>query len=111
MSLLGLTIALSLAATPMMAAGDLSPFQWEKRVLVIFGSVSNPAVSQQLAVLETEGDGLSDRDLLVLHMGDGFEAVLVGKDGGVKLRRTAPVSATELFGTIDAMPMRQGEMN
>ena len=41
---------------------------------------------------------------------DGFEVLLVGKDGGVKLRQETPLSVDDLFATIDAMPMRQREM-
>jgi hypothetical protein len=36
--------------------------------------------------------------------------LLVGKDGGVKLSSSSPLSASTLFGTIDAMPMRIDEM-
>jgi len=39
-----------------------------------------------------------------------FCVVLVGKDGGVKLREVAPVEATRLFALIDSMPMRQYEI-
>jgi hypothetical protein len=35
---------------------------------------------------------------------------LVGKDGGVKRQDTKPVKATAIFEQIDAMPMRQQEM-
>jgi len=35
---------------------------------------------------------------------------LVGKDGGVKRSETTPVQATAIFEQIDAMPMRQQEM-
>jgi hypothetical protein len=42
---------------------------------------------------------------------DRFSALLVGKDGGVKLRSDEPVSPEELFALIDAMPMRQQEMH
>jgi len=38
---------------------------------------------------------------------EAFQAVLVGKDGGAKLRATKPITARELMATIDAMPMRQ----
>jgi hypothetical protein len=41
---------------------------------------------------------------------DRFGVVLVGKDGGVKLRRESPITVTELFQVIDAMPMRRQEM-
>jgi len=35
--------------------------------------------------------------------------VLIGKDGGEKLRSAQPITAERLFATIDAMPMRQSE--
>ena len=44
-----------------------------------------------------------------LHPGPLPEVILVGKDGGKKLERHGPVELTELFGIIDAMPMRQHE--
>jgi len=39
-----------------------------------------------------------------------YENLLIGKDGGVKLKSDAPISNEKLFETIDAMPMRQREM-
>ncbi|MEO1014423.1 MAG: DUF4174 domain-containing protein [Pseudomonadota bacterium] len=50
---------------------------------------------------EGRGEGLRAPDYL---------AVLIGKDGDEKARWTAPVSASDLFGTIDAMPMRRREV-
>ena len=41
---------------------------------------------------------------------DRFQAVLVGKDGGVKHRWSAVVEPAEVFDLIDAMPMRIREM-
>ncbi len=41
---------------------------------------------------------------------DRFGAALIGKDGGIKLHRAAPLDPGELFSVIDAMPMRQDEM-
>jgi hypothetical protein len=41
---------------------------------------------------------------------DAFRVVLVGKDGTEKRRDAEPVTARSIFDTIDAMPMRQGEM-
>jgi hypothetical protein len=35
---------------------------------------------------------------------------LVGKDGGIKLKRGDQVDLREIFGLIDSMPMRQREM-
>ena len=39
-----------------------------------------------------------------------FTVILIGKDGGEKLRQKTPVAIDELNATIDAMPMRQDEM-
>lgn len=39
-----------------------------------------------------------------------FTLILVGRDGGEKLRCTGVVSAEKLFGLIDAMPMRKDEI-
>jgi hypothetical protein len=39
-----------------------------------------------------------------------YAVLLIGKDGGVKLRREVPVTTTELFSLIDSMPMRKREM-
>ena len=39
-----------------------------------------------------------------------FAVILVGKDGGEKLRTDEVLSPTRLFTTIDAMPMRRREM-
>ena len=39
-----------------------------------------------------------------------YTVVLVGKDGGVKLKRDEYVSLAAVFGLIDSMPMRQNEM-
>ena len=41
---------------------------------------------------------------------DGFAALLVGKDGGVKRTSYEPLDADDLFGQIDQMPMRRREM-
>ncbi|WP_435579087.1 DUF4174 domain-containing protein [Gilvibacter sp.] len=38
-----------------------------------------------------------------------FEVLLIGLDGGVKLRQTEILTLEELFRTIDAMPMRTSE--
>jgi hypothetical protein len=39
-----------------------------------------------------------------------FTVILIGKDGGEKLRSRQPISLDTLRSTIDAMPMRQEEM-
>jgi hypothetical protein len=41
---------------------------------------------------------------------DSFTVLLLGKDGGEKLRSSSPVPVARLNRTIDAMPMRKDEM-
>lgn len=45
------------------------------------------------------------------HVAPGdFAVILLGKDGGSKLRADKPLSMDKLIGTIDAMPMRKEEV-
>ena len=39
-----------------------------------------------------------------------FEVILIGLDGGVKLRKSELLSSEELFTVIDGMPMRRAEI-
>ncbi len=47
---------------------------------------------------------------LRLRPGPLPRVILVGKDGGKKLERHGSIALNELFGIIDAMPMRKHEM-
>lgn len=117
---------------------DLSDYQWQHRIVLIFAPLEqSPAYQQQMQAWKANTEGMIDRDLKVvevLHTGasraDGqpisaasaerlrqqfgvtTEAVviLVGKDSTEKQRNQAPVEPSVLFRKIDAMPMRQQEM-
>jgi len=39
-----------------------------------------------------------------------FTIILIGLDGGEKLRQTKPLDTTTLFAIIDGMPMRRQEL-
>jgi hypothetical protein len=52
-------------------------------------------------------DDLGDAYDMLPH---DFRAVLIGRDGGVKLRQDEPILAADLFALIDSMPMRKQEM-
>lgn len=41
---------------------------------------------------------------------EDFKVILIGLDGGIKLEKTEVLTTTELFATIDVMPMRRVEM-
>ena len=104
---------------------SIDQYRWNKRPILVFASSGqDEGYTKQLDVLRSDRRGLAERDIVVLSdldsraTGDlrealrieGFEVVLIGKDGGVKLRSKTPVSLDRLFARIDSMPMRQREM-
>jgi hypothetical protein len=105
--------------------GTLDAFLWHKRPVVIFAdSPEDPRFQDQMQRLENGAADLLDRDVVVLTDTDpskrsdlrkalrprGFMLVLVGKDGGVKLRKPHPWSVRELSRTIDKFPSRLREV-
>jgi hypothetical protein len=68
---------------------------------------------QQISAFDAAAAGLKERDLEVITQtsAPAFRVRLVGKDGGVKLDRSTPMTIDELFTIIDAMPMRQDEVS
>ncbi len=118
---------------------DLEEYKWKNRLLVVFSPSEDYAryrdLEKQLRDQERE---IVDRDLLVFRVLENgvsrlgrspidaqsvgllrdrfsvnpgqFLVVLIGKDGGEKLRRGSEVDITEIFSLIDSMPMRQREM-
>ena len=118
------------------AAADLRDLQWRHRVIVVFagdGAADPQRSDKTRAMIENDGRGIAERDIAWfivgpdsvqsnvkeaieraslerLHTGEGFEAVLLGKDGSVKARQRERLDLAALFGQIDTMPMRQQEM-
>jgi hypothetical protein len=106
-------------------AVDLKEFLWKKRPVVVFAdSEFDPAFIEQMELLRTNEDELAARDVVVLFDTDpaarsalrlklrprGFMLVLVGKDGGVKLRKPFPWDVREITRSIDNMPIRMREI-
>jgi hypothetical protein len=119
---------------------DLSDFQWENRLLIIYTISNSPStLENQLVQIKKATKDFAARDLKVIILqiekvkiwnslashqltydqitedlnisaDQSYQNLLIGKDGGVKLRQASPISNQELFNTIDAMPMRQREM-
>ncbi len=120
------------------AASSMDDYVWEKRPLILFAPDETHAIrAAQSSALENQSDALRERDMVFIEVigqtthidghaapelhadtlrrrygvaaGDAV-ALLVGKDGGVKLRQTRAIEASTLFETIDAMPMRRHEI-
>ncbi len=108
------------------------------RPLLVFArSPDDPALLAQFHMLKDDAPGLTERDVLLLavpyntpsptplsltpnaalnarhrfHIAPtDFVVLLIGKDGGEKLRSTKPVPFAKLRDKIDSMPMRQQEI-
>ena len=118
---------------------DLSQFKWKNRLLFLFGEdASDPLFKNLQSQIVAQKAEVDDRDLIVFEVpakglgrmntsildrkeadsirnhfaitGDEFSLILVGKDGGIKLKRMDQVDLREVFELIDSMPMRQNEM-
>lgn len=116
MSLAGLAACLAHGCTGEPTTGlalpDLAAHQWKHRVLIVdTPSVQAAPYLQQISAFDAAAAGLKERDLKVITQtsAPAFRVRLVGKDGGVKLDRSTPMTTDELFTIIDAMPMRQDE--
>jgi hypothetical protein len=84
-----------------------------RRVLEISTpSVGDELYARQAAWVLPHWRGLLERDMeIVTREGaTAFKVRLIGKDGGEKRVSTEPVTMTEVFALIDAMPMRREEM-
>jgi hypothetical protein len=120
---------------PVEAADDLGPvaaadvtldaFLWQKRPVVVFADTeADPRFQEQMELLLSRRDELIARDVVIITdtapeprseirtklRPRGFQITLIGKDGGVKLRKPFPWDVRELSRQIDKMPLRQQEI-
>ena len=118
---------------------DLTKFQWKNRLLFLFAEDANdPSFKNIQSQIMAQKAEVGDRDLIVFEVpaqgparmnnspldrkeadsirthfaipGNTFSLILVGKDGGIKLKCSDQVVLREILGLIDSMPMRQNEM-
>ena len=113
-------------------------YVWKNRIILLFAPDNDHSLSQQqIAELESDEDGVTERDLITFQIlpdqvtgGKNIQntefaqslrsrygvnkvefcAILIGKDGSEKLRKNTVITREELYGVIDAMPMRQREV-
>ena len=122
-----------------MEAQKLGKHQWKNRVVLILSkTIGNPVFQQQSEGFDPNSTGFKERKLIVYEIlpdafrlknsqdeswepskslfeiynqeGVTFKVVLIGLDGGVKLETRELLSTSELFETIDAMPMRRSDL-
>jgi hypothetical protein len=118
---------------------NLSRYIWQNRVILLFSpNIQDPRLGAQIKELQQFTCDIQDRDTLVFQIVKSFGVlylngsrskikednlrkkyrvqskeylfILIGKDGGEKLRSRKVMSVNEIFNEIDAMPMRQNEV-
>ena len=117
-------------------AQNLSQHLWKNRVILIV-SEDNTAFERQILAFKANEKGMNERSLIVYHLKSyeyeqvmpkgnvqkstnlfekykqanvSFELILIGLDGGIKLRQRDFLSCEKLFAIIDSMPMRSSEL-
>ena len=121
---MSILFAVALAASP-----TIAQMRWERRVLIVAApSAQDASLAEQRRILAAWKTNAAARDLSIVEVVDNqvrgaadtaaqirrryrfpaaFTAILIGKDGGEKLRSAKPFPAAALEATIDAMPMRK----
>lgn len=117
---------------------DIKKHKWQERVLLIYSKHKNSEhLNNQISTLLKKKTELEERKIMIYTISENqfrtnfsenwlpsnfnfkkynknnedFLAVLIGLDGGVKLKQTTLLTTSKLFGLIDGMPMRRRELN
>lgn len=114
-------------------------YLWQNRLVLVFSPRADDGrLSRQREYFAETADGLKTRDIVQwefvylesvtvngtqkVHLSTNpfynefdmgirdFAVILIGKDGEIKHRTDKPIASQELFSIIDAMPMRQREI-
>ena len=119
-------------------ASDLGDYLWQRRPLLLFApTASDPRLVETLGRVEADQCGFVERDMVLGVMvvegnstldgrpvdaresrrlaeqygvgREDFTVVLIGKDGGEKLRVDDVPDLQTIYGVVDGMPMRSRE--
>ena len=116
---------LILLSTMIVCLSGIVSSDTDKRQLLLFTQKKNTGLAEkQLAIWKEAQAEMEERDLTItvikgndlLHKKykvdsqTEFTVILLGKDGGEKLRTQNLLTTNKLFALIDAMPMRRHEM-
>lgn len=136
LSVLGTSVALGSATA---LAAELSDYRWERRPLLVFAPNENDSrLVETLSRIEASRCDFVSRDMVIgLMVTEGnstldgqavdagesrrladqyaigenaFSVLLIGKDGGEKLRVNEVPDLAAIYALIDGMPMRSREM-
>jgi hypothetical protein len=131
-------LGLAAASAAMPATSAEAAYKWTYRPLYVFApNAAQADFAAQRAIVRASAGALKVRNVVAVFVAgdavtadfgpapsasaatlrqrfgvgqDAFRAILVGKDGGVKITSKQAIGAQRLQGVIDAMPMRRQEM-
>ena len=122
------------------AAAELGDYLWQRRPLLVFAPTDNdPRLVETMRRIEASRCDFVDRDMVLGRIvtdatstldglavdteqaqrlqsefgigANSFSVVLIGKDGGEKLRVNDVPDLAAVYAVIDGMPMRGSEMS
>lgn len=106
------------------SAQKLDQYRWSNRVVILVGaSTQETEMKRQRKRFLEQKEQMKERDIILLEKSPDSEALtalipdknftgvlLVGKDGGLKMKKSFPVEPEIVFNLVDSMPMRKAEM-
>lgn len=133
-------LTLFIFKTCSLKAQNLTSHKWENRILILLTDNTNTIIyKNQISDLERCTKGLEERKLIIYQVKKDsykiglqntdnwiksdilfknykktdapFEIILIGLDGGIKLKQNTTLTCKRVFDTIDIMPMRRSEIN
>ena len=117
----------------MLYSQSVDEYQWKNRLLFILNPQGEQLLEhEQVVAFKGLEEEIEDRELILFIVNDSnvlntkgaivnldrsqipynsFSGImLIGKDGGVKMKKSFLVSPQEVFDLIDSMPMRRAEI-
>lgn len=123
---------LSLMAGNELFAQNLTDYRWKNRILILSDTDKNMKNAlSAVELINSQVKQWKERDVIILFSYNGrlkttegnildydlelpinFKGyLLIGKDGGIKMKGNFPLIPEHVFNRIDSMPMRRAEMN
>lgn len=101
---------------------SLSEHRWKHRIILIDVTDQSDVYIEQKNILSSDKEGVDERKLVLCSAQEWkldqkvkgilkeYKTVLIGLDGGVKMRSNKCFTLEELYTEIDKMPMRRWEI-
>lgn len=126
-----ISVAMGLMGVSLVAnaeSNSLAAHRWTHRILVVVAPApQDTGALAQRRIFQRASKGMTERDVVLIEAAGEdpqardirrqlavdshkFQVLLIGKDGNTVLSSNAPLTAGDLFGRIDAMPMRRDEI-